>query len=138
MLHVCVYVYTRNLLFIPLQALSDKGIEYIVAPYEADAQLTYLVKTHKAAIAITEDSDLIVFGCPVILYKMNAYGEGRRIEHKDVFRAKDINLTGWDMTQFRHMCILSGCDYLPNLPGIGLKTAHKLLNQFGTIDMVST
>lgn len=27
------------------------------------------------------------------------------------------------------MCILSGCDYLSNLPGIGLKKAQKALTQ---------
>lgn len=29
------------------------------------------------------------------------------------------------------MCILSGCDYLPSVPGIGLTTAHKLMKKYG-------
>ena len=28
------------------------------------------------------------------------------------------------------MCILSGCDYLPSVPGIGLSTAHKLMKKY--------
>ena len=35
----------------------------VVAPYEADAQLAYLVKEGIADIVITEDSDLLAFGC---------------------------------------------------------------------------
>jgi len=26
-------------------------------------------------------------------------------------------------------CIMTGCDYLPNLKGIGFKTAYKLINE---------
>ena len=29
------------------------------------------------------------------------------------------------------MCILSGCDYLPSIPGMGLATANKMLKKFG-------
>ena len=37
-------------------------IEYIVAPYEADAQLAHLFKIGKIDLVITEDSDLLLFG----------------------------------------------------------------------------
>lgn len=39
------------------------GIDVIVAPYEADAQLAYLNTTQIADYVITEDSDLVLFGC---------------------------------------------------------------------------
>ena len=42
------------------------NVPVIVAPYEADAQITYLVKSGVADFAITEDSDLLPFGCQVI------------------------------------------------------------------------
>ena len=34
------------------------------------------------------------------------------------------------MDSFRHMCILSGCDYLASVPGIGLGKALKLMRRF--------
>lgn len=39
------------------------NVQYIVAPYEADAQLAYLEKTGVIDAILTEDSDLLVFGC---------------------------------------------------------------------------
>ena len=39
------------------------GIDVIVAPYEADAQLAYLNRAKIADYVITEDSDLVLFGC---------------------------------------------------------------------------
>ena len=41
------------------------NVPVIVAPYEADAQLTFLVNKGFADFAITEDSDLLPFGCEV-------------------------------------------------------------------------
>lgn len=38
-------------------------MDCIVAPHEADAQLAYLNQAGIAQIIITEDSDLILFGC---------------------------------------------------------------------------
>jgi len=34
------------------------------------------------------------------------------------------------------MCVLAGCDYLPSLPGLGIKTAFKLVKSYRTIDNV--
>ncbi len=45
------------------QALQAENVEYVVAPYEADAQLAYLEREGIVDGIITEDSDLLVFGC---------------------------------------------------------------------------
>jgi 5'-3' exonuclease len=47
-----------------VQVLKREGIECIVAPYEADAQLAYLALTGDVGAVITEDSDLLPYGCP--------------------------------------------------------------------------
>ena len=50
----------------------------MVAPYEADAELAYLVKEGIAHFVITEDSDLLAFGCPrvfVLQYSKPANGD---------------------------------------------------------------
>ncbi len=34
------------------------------------------------------------------------------------------------------MCILAGCDYLPSLPGMGVKTAFKFVKSYKNIEQV--
>ena len=46
-----------------IQVLNDRNVEYIVAPYEADAQLAYLFKTKSVDAVITEDGDLAACEC---------------------------------------------------------------------------
>lgn len=45
------------------------GVDYIFAPYEADAQLAWLFYNNKIDFVITEDSDITIYNCDIILYK---------------------------------------------------------------------
>ena len=56
-------------LFIDILKCLD--IEYVIAPYEADAQMAYMVKEGIADFAVTEDSDLIAYGCPNTVLKLS-------------------------------------------------------------------
>ena len=49
--------------FFNFKAAVSQGIDCIVAPYEADAQLAYLSLSGIAQLIISEDSDLLCFGC---------------------------------------------------------------------------
>lgn len=46
-----------------MKALQAESIDYIVAPYEADAQMAFMEKEGLVDGIITEDSDMLVFGC---------------------------------------------------------------------------
>ncbi|KAF5804377.1 putative exodeoxyribonuclease I [Helianthus annuus] len=49
--------------------LKKENISCVVAPYEADAQMTFLAISKHVDAVITEDSDLIPFGCPTRKFK---------------------------------------------------------------------
>lgn len=46
-----------------IKECRKRNIDTIVAPYEADGQLAYLNIQNIADFVISEDSDLMVFGC---------------------------------------------------------------------------
>ncbi len=56
-----------------MRALHTKGIDFMVAPYESDSQIAKLCQLGLADVAITEDSDLVVYGVKVVL-KLNQDG----------------------------------------------------------------
>ncbi|KAG1649701.1 Exonuclease 1 [Nymphon striatum] len=118
-----------------IKACRKLGIDCIVAPYEADAQLAYLNKQGFAQTIITEDSDLIIFGCEKIFYKMDATGRGVLIEKNNLHQCSNIKPNTYTFEKFRRMCILSGCDYLPSLPGIGLAKACKFFMMTSITDI---
>ncbi|KAI4350997.1 hypothetical protein L6164_005391 [Bauhinia variegata] len=123
-----------------IQVLRLENIEFVVAPYEADAQLAYLssLEAEKGGIVavITEDSDLMAYGCPAIVFKMDRHGNGERIELEKVFNAETCkpSFRRFDMELFTGMCVLAGCDFLPSVPGIGIARAHGLVSKYRSLE----
>lgn len=62
---------TPEMAFQLIQTCRDAGVDCIVAPYEADAQLAFLSKIGMAQVIITEDSDLVLFGCEKVTTLIN-------------------------------------------------------------------
>ncbi|KAL4362113.1 hypothetical protein GQ457_04G012020 [Hibiscus cannabinus] len=125
-----------------IQILKSEEVEFVVAPYEADAQLAYLatLEAEKGGVAavITEDSDLIAYGCPAITFKMDRYGNGEELVLSKVFDSltSKPSFRNFDKELFIGMCVLAGCDFLPSVPGIGIVKAHSLVSKYRNLDRV--
>ncbi|KAI7755041.1 hypothetical protein M8C21_023721 [Ambrosia artemisiifolia] len=124
------------------QILRSENIEFVVAPYEADAQLAYLssLDADKGGIAavISEDSDLLAYGCSSVIFKMDRYGNGEEIVIDNVFDSvgRLPSFLHFDKDLFTGMCVLAGCDFLPSVPGIGIAKAHALVSKYRNLDRV--
>ena len=113
-----------------IEALKKDGFSTVVAPYEADAQMAYLVRHGFVDGVVTEDSDLVPHRCASVFFKMDNDGMGQEIRYADVVANRDLSFAGFTPDQFLEMCVMSGCDYLPSLPGVGIKKAHALMRRF--------
>lgn len=119
-----------------IEALKKANIPYVVAPYEADAQLVYLERQGITSGIVSEDSDLLVFGAKRLITKLDQYGQCVEINRRDFNACREVSFVGWDDRLFRQMAILSGCDYLDSIPSLGLKTAHRLLRKHKTVERI--
>lgn len=93
------------------QALRAEGVDYVVAPYEADAQLCFLEREGFVDGIITEDSDLLVFGCKTVIFKLEKDGSCISIERSRLATVRDLPMHGWTDVQFRRMAV--GADSSP-------------------------
>ncbi|XP_014982730.3 exonuclease 1 isoform X1 [Macaca mulatta] len=118
-----------------IKAARSQGVDCLVAPYEADAQLAYLNKAGIVQAIITEDSDLLAFGCKKVILKMDQFGNGLEIDQARLGMCRQLGDI-FTEEKFRYMCILSGCDYLSSLRGIGLAKACKVLRLANNPDIV--
>ncbi|EWC45046.1 hypothetical protein DRE_06326 [Drechslerella stenobrocha 248] len=119
-----------------IEELKKAKVSYVVAPYEADAQMAYLERIGEVSAIISEDSDLLVFGTRCLLTKLDQYGECIAIDRSDFPKVASAKLSGWSDSEFRHMAILSGCDYLTNIPKMGIKTAYKFVRKYKSTEKI--
>ncbi|KAJ5220357.1 hypothetical protein N7468_009561 [Penicillium chermesinum] len=117
-----------------IEELKKINVQYVVAPYEADPQMVYLEKHGIVQGIISEDSDLLVFGAKRLLSKLDQHGDCIEINRADFTACRDVSLVGWSDVDFRQMCILSGCDYLANIPKMGLKTAYRSIRKHKNVE----
>ena len=110
------------------QLLKELKVEFIVAPYEADAQLAYLVKIGYADLVYTEDSDLIALGCPKVILKLDNDGNCVEINLNDIPKVKELDFSQFSHDRFLIFCILSGCDFF-KIKGIGYKKAYQIVKE---------
>ena len=63
-----------------------------------------------------------------MIFKLDLNGNGVMQERTAVLEHKSFRKK-FTIDHFTMMCVLSGCDYLPSLPGIGLAKACKYMSQ---------
>jgi len=114
---------TRENYYMFIDFLKHKNVKFMIAPYEADSQLAYLYHAKIIDYILSEDSDLVAYGCFRIIRSIKKNGDCKIMNIKrdlpknaspalDLFRKISID----DLTR---CCILAGCDYLQNIKGIG-------------------
>ena len=118
------------------QVLRGRGVEFLVSPYEADAQLAFLSLSGLVDVVLTEDSDALVYGCRRVIFKFDKGGHGQEIRRGSLGANQTLSFLNWTDDQFKLMCCVSGCDYAPKIRSVGLVTAHRLVARHRTLQAV--
>lgn len=65
---------------------TKRKIPYIRAPYEADSQLAWLEREKIIDAIITEDSDILVYGSKISIFKLKMTGKCEVVYYEDIYR----------------------------------------------------
>eukprot|EP00924_Labyrinthula_sp_SR-Ha-C_P003944 snap_masked-scaffold_3-processed-gene-9.1-mRNA-1 protein AED:0.80 eAED:0.80 QI:0/-1/0/1/-1/1/1/0/559 len=128
-----------------IQDLKKEGIEYIVAPFEADPQLGKLCLNRSVDFVVSEDSDCLVFGCTSVLTKLGRGSSGNILEGEYLNLQDILDSLKISFSTFVDFCILCGCDYLKNIKGFGPEKAYLAIQSlnparksFSSLDTLRT
>ena len=104
------------------ELLGAFGIPWIDAPAEAEAQCCFLAKNGMADGVVSDDSDCLVFGAPVV-FRHLYFGEAT----VQMFSQSTI---GFNQQQLISLAMLLGCDYTPGVHGIGIVNASEIVKVY--------
>jgi flap endonuclease-1 len=123
--------------------LDLMGVPWIQAPSEGEAQAAQMTKRGDSDYCASQDYDSLLFGAPKMLRNITISGR-RKLPSKNVYvdvvpevmeLSKTLSETGLTYEQLIDVGILIGTDFNPNgIPGLGPKTALKLIKQYGTLE----
>ncbi|KIH54318.1 XPG protein [Ancylostoma duodenale] len=114
-----------------------KNVDVIVSPYESDAQLAFLVNEGLADVVVTEDSDLIAFGCEkvqFILTYVALHGKNRLARNGPQGHAQHAR-TGPQQVSRRPFISFDMHYGHAGLPGIGLNKALSFFSKTSRTDL---
>ena len=90
--------------------IKTMGVSYIDAIGESDKLCAKLVSKNKVFACLSEDMDLFVYGCDIVLKYINLYNKTIVI-----YNIRHILLElNFTLHDFKHICIISGTDYNSN------------------------
>ncbi|GMH53968.1 hypothetical protein TrLO_g14792 [Triparma laevis f. longispina] len=124
-----------------ISAFRSQNIPFMVSPYESDAQLAFLATTKVknmstekleplVDLVISSDSDCVPHGIPQVLAKVDAANFGELYLKSDMCNIpEDFSLSHFTDGMIVCFCILTGCDYLSNLPMVGIVTARQMVQK---------
>lgn len=112
--------------------LDILNVPYITAPDEAEKLCAKLCIDGDVSAVLSEDSDVIAYGCPLFCTKIDTSKDTCvMIKCDDVLSGLEL-----DYNSFLDFCILCGTDYNSNIPKVGSKTSYKYITKYKTIENI--
>ncbi|MHA1713238.1 MAG: flap endonuclease-1 [Candidatus Ranarchaeia archaeon] len=124
--------------------LRAMGVPVIQAPSEGEGQAAYLVKRGDAWACASQDYDVLLYGAPRLIRNLTSRTrrkiprQNRYITvHPEIIETPLVlERNGITQSQLIDIGILVGTDYNQGVPGVGPKTALKLIKKYGTLEAV--
>ncbi len=118
--------------------LKALGIPVVQATYEGEQLCSMLAIEGEVSAVFSTDTDNLAYGAPLLITKFSGFERSKTgggvWKCKCVWHENILKQLKYTHEKFVELCILGGCDYNTNMPKIGIITAHKLLNQYHSID----
>lgn len=90
-----------------IELIKAFGFNYYFAPHEADQLCVYLTISGKTYATMSDDMDMIVSGCPIVLRNLSMMNHEVCMYNTHQI----VDELGMSLDEFRDMVVLSGTDY---------------------------
>lgn len=123
---------TADDILLSKQLFDILRIPYVEAPDEAERYAAQLCVDGKIDCVLSEDTDVLVYGTPTFLTKIDTTKD----TVVEITYSVILEEMGISNDTFRDLCIMCSCDYNSNIPLIGPEKSYQLLVEHETIEGV--
>lgn len=106
-------------------------ISFYMAKQEAESLCSYLCNIGKVDAVVTEDSDVMAYGCRTWISSIDFNGDCLRVDKNNI-----LDALNWTYEQLVDFCIMCGTDYNSTVPKIGPVGAYQLITEHKSIEEI--
>ena len=123
------------------ELLEALGVPYVQAPSEGEAQAAHMAKRGDAWCTASQDYDSLLFNAPRLVRNLTISGRRKlpgkkeyvKVEPELISLEEVLRVHGITREQLVAIGILLGTDYNDGVKGVGVRTALKLIKEYGTL-----
>ena len=108
------------------ELLTAFGIPWVSAPADAEAQCAFLATAGLSDGVISDDSDTLIYGSPVV-FRHLYIGEST----VEIYRRNEL---GFNQEELISLALLLGCDFTVGVRGIGPVNAAEIVRHYSGIE----
>jgi len=114
-----------------IELITLFGFPYIISPEEADSQCAYLIQKKLVDFVVSDDMDLLLFGCDKVIRKFTI-SHNKKMEL--ITLSKIIKGLHISMDSLIQLGILLGSDYAETVKGVGRIKAYEIITEYKSIE----
>jgi 5'-3' exonuclease len=116
------------------QLFDILNVPWYIAPLEAETMCACLCKRGLVDAVLSEDTDVLAYGAPIFLSKINTTHETfTYINYQELLEQLELS-----SESFLDLCIMCGTDYNKNIYMIGPEKSYTMIKTHENIDNIST
>jgi 5'-3' exonuclease len=132
-------IFPEGITYIMRTFFYKMGLPTIQCSEESERLCAKLCLEGYCSAAFTIDRDVLVHGCPMVItgFGGNVMYKNKEVRTVDIMDLREMLIAlNFNFTKFVDMCIMCGCDYNDNVPGIGAGKCYKFIKEYGSIENI--
>lgn len=115
------------------ELVTHLGFSWIQAKGEAEEFASQLCISGKVCAVVSEDSDVLAHGCPILIRHINSSDETCEV----IILREVLDGLKMDYETFVDFCIMCGNDYNDRIAGVGVVGCYNLIDAYGNLDKLN-
>ncbi|UCE09126.1 MAG: flap endonuclease-1 [Candidatus Thorarchaeota archaeon] len=125
------------------ELLQAMGVPVVQAPSEGEALAAQMAREGIVWASASQDNDSLLYNCPRMLRNLvgrrpSRGRSSRSIEPELIDLDENLRFLEISREQLIDIAILVGTDYNDKVPGVGPKTALKLIKEYGSLEKIES
>ena len=129
------FVTHEDILYVQ-DCIRKLGLPCLMAKGEGERLCAMLALEGHVSAVYSTDTDVMAYGVPLLITELTPSSDGRMADASYTYYPRIVESLRYTHAEWVELCIMAGCDYNTNIPGIAIIKAKRLIDRYRSIDQL--